>query len=59
MKLLDRAIALDSKYARAYGHKAWLAIWRAIQGWDEMETAIEVAANVRARSARLRVAERL
>ena len=44
MKLLEQAIALDSKYARAYGHKAWLTIWRAIQGWDEMETAIEVAA---------------
>jgi adenylate cyclase len=44
IKLLEQAIALDSRYARPYGHKAWLAIWRALQGWDEMEMAIEVAA---------------
>ena len=44
LKLLEQAIAIDSSYARAYGHKAWLAIWRALQGWDEMETAIEIAA---------------
>jgi tetratricopeptide (TPR) repeat protein len=43
MRLLERAIALDPRYARAYGHKAWLAIWRALQGWDEVGAAIEVA----------------
>ena len=43
MRLLERAIALDPGYARAYGHKAWLAIWRALQGWDEMGAAIEAA----------------
>lgn len=43
IKLLEQAIAIDPNYARAYGHKAWLAIWRALQGWDEMDTAIEIA----------------
>ena len=43
MRLLEQAIALDPRYARAYGHKAWLAIWRALQGWGEMGPAIEVA----------------
>ena len=57
MKLLEQAIALDSRYARAYGHKAWLAIWRAIQGWDEMETAIEVATINSARGIQLDVNE--
>jgi TolB-like protein/tetratricopeptide (TPR) repeat protein len=57
IKLLEQAIALDSRYARAYGHKAWLAIWRALQGWDEMETAIEVAAVNSARGIQLDVNE--
>jgi TolB-like protein/class 3 adenylate cyclase/tetratricopeptide (TPR) repeat protein len=41
--LLDRAIAIDPGYARAYAHKAWLTIWRAFQGWDPMREAIATA----------------
>lgn len=43
ISLLDRAIALDPGYARAYAHKAWLTIWRAFQGWDPMEEALASA----------------
>ncbi|MFT5173733.1 MAG: adenylate cyclase [Gammaproteobacteria bacterium] len=57
MRLLEQAIALDPKYARAYGHKAWLAIWRAFQGWGEMATAIEKATTESGRAIQLDVNE--
>jgi TolB-like protein/tetratricopeptide (TPR) repeat protein len=41
--LLDRAITIDPGYARAHAHKAWLTIWRAFQGWDQMSEAIATA----------------
>ena len=40
LMLLDQAIAIDLGYARAHGHKAWAAIWRAIQGGAEMDDAL-------------------
>jgi TolB-like protein len=41
--LLDRAIAVDPSYARAYAHKAWLTVWRGFQGWDPMDDALASA----------------
>jgi TolB-like protein/class 3 adenylate cyclase/Flp pilus assembly protein TadD len=43
IELLDRAIAIDPTYARAYSQKAWTVAWRMHQGWDEIETALPVA----------------
>lgn len=41
--LLDRAIAIDPTYARAYSHKAWTLAWRIHQGWDSVESALPVS----------------
>jgi adenylate cyclase len=38
--LLDRAIALDSTYARAYSLKAWMLAWRTHQGWEDVGTTV-------------------
>ena len=57
VELLERAIALDPTYARAYGHKAWLTIWRAFQGWSRMDEALEVASADSARGIQLDVNE--
>ena len=43
LTLLDRAIEIDPTYAKAYSHGAWTTVWRAFQGWDEMETALQKA----------------
>ena len=43
LTLLDHAIEIDPTYARAYSHRAWTTAWRALQGWDEMETALQTA----------------
>jgi TolB-like protein len=43
LTLLDRAIALDAGYAQALGIKAWIIIWRAFQGWEEMGHALAAA----------------
>ena len=43
LDLLDRAIEIDPTYARAYSHKAWTLVWRALQGWEEMESVLPVA----------------
>jgi adenylate cyclase len=43
LRLLERAIALDPAYARAHGHKAWLVVWRAFQGWGRLDEALETA----------------
>jgi hypothetical protein len=39
MLLLQKGISRDPTYARTYGHKAWLAIWRAFQGCGSMDAA--------------------
>jgi len=38
--LLDRAIAIDPAYAQALGMKAWILVFRAFQGWEEMGRAL-------------------
>ena len=53
IRLLERAIALDPTYARAYGHKGWLAIWRAFQGWGRVDEALEAASTDSARGIQL------
>jgi adenylate cyclase len=45
IEMLDRAISIDPRYARAYAHKAWLTIWRGFQGWDPMGEAITTASD--------------
>jgi TolB-like protein/class 3 adenylate cyclase len=56
-QLLEQAIALDPTYARAYGHKAWLALWRAFQGWGRIDEALEIAGTDSARGIQLDVNE--
>jgi tetratricopeptide (TPR) repeat protein len=56
-RLLEQAIALDPTYARAYGHKAWLAVWRAFQGWGRIDEALEIAGTDSARGIQLDVNE--
>jgi TolB-like protein/class 3 adenylate cyclase/Tfp pilus assembly protein PilF len=51
--LLDQAVALDPTYARAYGHKAWLAIWRSFQGWSPIDQAVASAVEDSARGLQL------
>ncbi len=34
--LLDRALADDPNYAQALGMKAWIMVFRAFQGWEDM-----------------------
>ena len=36
LALLDRAIAEDPDYAQALGMKAWILVFRAFQGWEDM-----------------------
>jgi TolB-like protein/tetratricopeptide (TPR) repeat protein len=43
LHLLERAIGLDPGYAQALGMKAWITMWRALQGWEEMEDALALA----------------
>ncbi len=43
LQLLDRAIAIDPAYALALSHKSWVLVWRALQGWDDMPTALDTA----------------
>jgi tetratricopeptide (TPR) repeat protein len=46
VELLDRAIAIDPTYARAYSQKAWILAWRIHQGFADATTlpqAIEAA----------------
>ncbi len=43
LALLDRAIEIDPTYARAYSHRAWTTVWRAFQGWEELEPALQTA----------------
>ena len=40
IELLDRAIAIDPTYARAYSLKAWTLAWRMHQGWEDVESAL-------------------
>ena len=43
LDLLDRALASDPNYAQALGMKAWILVFRAFQGWDDMERALAQA----------------
>jgi len=43
LDLLDRALAIDPKYARAYSQKAWLLAWRIHQGLADRETMLPVS----------------
>ena len=38
--LLERANGIDKSYARALGLQAWITIWRAVQGWDDIPLAL-------------------
>jgi tetratricopeptide (TPR) repeat protein len=40
LALLERAIAWDPNYAQALGMKAWILIFRAFQGWEDMGQAL-------------------
>ncbi len=55
--LLDRAIEIDPSYARAYGHSAWISVWRAIQGWEDMGAALKTASATSSRAIQLDVNE--
>ena len=55
--LLDRAIDIDPGYARAYGHSAWITVWRAIQGWEDIGAAIKTASDTSSRAIQLDVNE--
>ena len=48
--LLDRAIAIDPGYAQALGMKAWILVFRAFQGWEEMGAALAAAKPLIARA---------
>ena len=37
---LDRAIAIDPSYGRAYGQKALALTWRVLQGWEDADTVL-------------------
>lgn len=43
LALLDRAIESDPTYARAYSQKSWTLAWRALQGWESMDSALPAA----------------
>jgi adenylate cyclase len=43
IELLDRAIAIDPTYARAYSQKAWTLAWRMHQGWEDVESALPLS----------------
>ena len=53
LELLRQAITIGEQYARAHAHLAWVMIWRAFQGWEDMETAIGVATLASQRSIQL------
>ncbi len=40
LDLLDLAIKIDPKYARAYSQKSWTIAWRIHQGWEVTEEAL-------------------
>jgi adenylate cyclase len=40
LDLLRQAIAHDPGYAQALGLIAWVMVWRAFQGWDDMQVAL-------------------
>ncbi len=42
--MLDRAVELDRSYAQAHGLRAVCLAWRAIQGWENRDTAFAEAA---------------
>lgn len=48
--LLDRAVAIDPNYAQALGMKAWILVFRAFQGWEEMGAALAAAKPLIARA---------
>lgn len=52
IKLLDRAIAIDPTYARAYSHKAWTLAWRIHQGWEDTESVLPQAIDAAERAIR-------
>ena len=41
--LLQQGVDVDPDYARTYGHKSWLSIWRGFQGWIPMGEALASA----------------
>ena len=43
LDLLDRALASDPSYAQALGIKAWILVFRAFQGWEDMGRALAQA----------------
>jgi adenylate cyclase len=40
LDFLDRAIAVDPSYGRAYGQKALALTWRVLQGWEDADTVL-------------------
>ena len=44
LHMLDRAVELDRSYAQAHGLRAVCLAWRAIQGWENRDTAFAEAA---------------
>ena len=50
LALLDKALDHDPNYAQALGMKAWLIVFRAFQGWEDMGAALEQAETLIARS---------
>jgi len=40
LELLDKAIEIDPRYARAHSQKAWTIAWRIHQGWEDTDEAI-------------------
>jgi adenylate cyclase len=43
LTMLDRAIKLDPSYAQAHGLRAVCLVWRAVQGWENRQTAFAEA----------------
>lgn len=50
LALLDQALAHDPGYAQALGMKAWILVFRAFQGWQEMGSALAQATGLIARA---------
>jgi adenylate cyclase len=46
LNMLDRAIELDRNYAQAHGLRAVCLAWRAVQGWEDRDTAFAEVAEV-------------
>ena len=55
--LLQQGVDVDPNYARTYGHKAWLSIWRGFQGWIPMDEALSSAVEDSSRGLQLDVNE--